>query len=356
MVSGLPYDPMLRVSHDRPCPVCEKHDWCLVAADGSAAMCARVQEGSVKKAGEAGWLHIIDPNVARPAKQQSFPQPARKPLRNWSNQLARYESERGSALDQLSVQLGVSRESLERIHTGYDSFKKWWTFPERDADGKVIGILRRDHSGEKKRLAGSRCGLCYPFDWKQTPGPILLVEGPSDTATVLTMGLCGIGRPSNNSGADLLIGLLETVPLDRAIIVIGERDQKSNGTWPGRSGAISTASQIAESLERAIAWSMPPDDAKDTRAWLQSIPQTLPIARVADLFLSGLNMNWVHPIPVITCPEPTGPAVPLTDWRDAMVAIRLASLSSAGCYLDASPTGSGKSHADLQTLLHRKVT
>src|SRR5947208_2902513 len=46
-----------RVSRDRPCPVCERPDWCLIAADGSAAICARAE--SPKRCGEAGWLHQL---------------------------------------------------------------------------------------------------------------------------------------------------------------------------------------------------------------------------------------------------------------------------------------------------------
>ena len=45
-----------------PCPVCGKPDWCLVAEDGSAAICARIEEGSVKRCGDAGWLHILREN------------------------------------------------------------------------------------------------------------------------------------------------------------------------------------------------------------------------------------------------------------------------------------------------------
>ena len=47
---------MIRVSKQRPCPVCGKPDWCLIARDGSAAICARIAEGSVKQCGEAGWF------------------------------------------------------------------------------------------------------------------------------------------------------------------------------------------------------------------------------------------------------------------------------------------------------------
>lgn len=340
------YDPMVRVSAQRLCPVCHKPDWCLVAPDGSAAICQRVE--SEKQCGGAGWLH--KDFHTRPSTPRHFTPKPKSPPRDWSNGLARWE--KSPHLEELAAKLGVTRESLERIGTGYDTGFKWWTFPEKDSHGTVIGILKRDHSGIKRRIPNSRCGLCYPNNWDQPPGPILLVEGPSCTAAVLSMGLCGVGRPSNTGGVDHLIGLLDSVPRDREIIVIGERDEKPDGKWPGQDGAVSTANQLSESLDRPIAWSFVPDDKKDTRAWLQSAPKGLPVDRLADLFLSGFNKIWVQPIPLRRSPTPTGPEVTLADWREELSAIRIASLQLPGCYLDASPTGSGKSYADLQALLY----
>ena len=49
-----------RVSRRRPCPVCNKRDWCLFAGrpeNPTAAICARVE--SPKRCGEAGWLHVL---------------------------------------------------------------------------------------------------------------------------------------------------------------------------------------------------------------------------------------------------------------------------------------------------------
>ena len=47
----------LRVSCRRLCPICGKRDWCMTSADGSAAICARVE--SDRRAGEAGYLHRL---------------------------------------------------------------------------------------------------------------------------------------------------------------------------------------------------------------------------------------------------------------------------------------------------------
>ena len=50
---------MDRVSKENPCPVCGKHDWCLRSQDDSAAICQRIEQGSKKRCGDAGWLHVF---------------------------------------------------------------------------------------------------------------------------------------------------------------------------------------------------------------------------------------------------------------------------------------------------------
>ena len=51
-------DRMLRVSREKPCPIFGKSDWCL-AQDESVAICPRTELGSIKRYGNAGWLHIL---------------------------------------------------------------------------------------------------------------------------------------------------------------------------------------------------------------------------------------------------------------------------------------------------------
>ena len=51
-----------RVSRRRPCPVCEKPDWCLYAGDESApsaAICMRVESDKQVGTDGAGWLHVL---------------------------------------------------------------------------------------------------------------------------------------------------------------------------------------------------------------------------------------------------------------------------------------------------------
>jgi len=342
---------MVPVTGTAPCRVCQHGDWCLAAKDGSAGICARIEEGSVKRCGEAGWLHIFTECSDSTSGSEPIPRPTGKTI-DWTPYLKRVQPASWDRLTELAIRLGVSQAALSSLGCGFDPARKWWVFPERDALGRVIGILGRNEDGVKRRLPKSKCGLSYTDDWEAGSGPLLLVEGPSDMAALLTIGLNGVGRPSNTGGVDHLMALLERVRRERDIIVIGERDQKEDGRWPGRAGAISTARQLAEALERPISWAFPPENAKDTRAWLLKAPPTLPRDRLANLFLSGLETTRIDPPTIITATYASGPAVPLEGWRDQMVALRIQSLGRPGCWLDTSTTGSGKSRADFLTIQH----
>lgn len=64
--------PMLRASASRRCPVCGRPDWCLIAPDGSAAICARIE--SEHRSGNAGWLHrLSEPATRRPRPASDRP-------------------------------------------------------------------------------------------------------------------------------------------------------------------------------------------------------------------------------------------------------------------------------------------
>src|SRR5262249_36516731 len=83
------------------------------------------------------------------------------------------------------------------------------------------------------------------------------------------------GRPNNVGGAEHVAKLLGK----RQLLIVGENDAKSTGAWPGRDGAERVARRLATGRREPIAWTLPPDKAKDVRAWLAQ--------RVAD----GLNLN-----------------------------------------------------------------
>lgn len=167
----------------------------------------------------------------------------------------------------------------------------------------------------------------------------------------MAMGLSAVGRPSNRTGAALLRQLLSGFSEERSILVLGENDQKENGLWPGRDGAMYVAQELARTLERVIYWALPPDGAKDGRDWVRRF-QGIEPESLRELWLQGLELTRVPPPPVIRAESSLAPVVSVDGYRERMLAARLASLDRPAIYLDRSPTGSGKSYQDVLVLRH----
>ena len=158
---------MNRVSHRNPCPVCKHEDWCLYSPEGDAAICTRISEGSTKKCGDAGYLHILKPGDFKPK-----PVVKKRPATiNWHTLNRCYtESVKEQFKDglgtvhktihDLSTVFGVSRESLASLENGWDG--EAYTFPVRNADDEIVGITRRWPDGTKGMVKGSQVGIYIP--------------------------------------------------------------------------------------------------------------------------------------------------------------------------------------------------
>lgn len=261
-----------RVTKRNPCPICERGDWCLVAADGTAAICARVE--SAKRCGDAGWLHRL---VDRPQ------QPTRGIVRSVSLKSGRPGLDLGALatrwhaavipdwLEHFSRSQGLSAESLTALRIGWASAAELrrantscrgagcWSFPMVDAAGAVRGVRLRTPDGFKYAVAGSREGLALP-DYGNVDDRLLICEGPTDTAALLDMGFCNVaGRPSCTGGLTLLVELVR-LRRPREVVIVADADE------PGRRGAGNLASVlVAYAPIRVIE---PPAGLKDARAWL----------------------------------------------------------------------------------------
>jgi putative DNA primase/helicase len=165
-------------------------------------------------------------------------------------------------------------------------------------------------NSEKKVIKGGGRGLTIPTGWQNRDSPIYLPEGASCTLAVTAMGLAAVGRPSNRGGVDHLVVLLSTVSTDCAIIVLGEYDSNERGDWPGRDGARETAATLAERLNRPVAWALPPDRAKDARAWVLSQRPDATLADewqdLGDRFTAAINEQLLktEPPPPEKVPKP----------------------------------------------------
>ena len=139
--------------------------------------------------------------------------------------------------------------------------RRAWSFPMRDASGDVVGIRLRRRDGRKFAVKGGRDGLFIPTDLPKGD-PLLIAEGPTDTAALLDLGLSVIGRPNCLGGSGLIVQLLKRRASREVAIV-------ADGDAAGRRGAENLASILALYIPdvRIVA---PPAGVKDARQWKQA--------------------------------------------------------------------------------------
>ena len=252
---------MKRVNKENLCPVCGKHNWCLYAKDGSAAICQRIEEGSVKRCGDSGYLHIL---TDRPKNQQhrsqrkfTVSQDDNKPEKDFTALQQQYSLQiNDKQVNGISRQLGVSMQSLKRLCIGWDG--RAYTFPMSNDFSKIIGIRRRFPNGRKVSLTGSRTGMFIPSDLSPE-GCLLICEGPTDTAAALDLGFDAIGRPNCNSKVTLTVAFCKG---RSEVIIICDNDDA------GKTGA----KKLAEKLLLHCSYVKiiyPPAGIKDLRQCLQ---------------------------------------------------------------------------------------
>ncbi len=262
-----------RVSRGRPCPVCDRPDWCLYAgpADSpTAAICARVE--SPKRCGEADWLHKLrdDPlrpaprrlRTIRPATPEATAVDFGKLAAGWATVLHPY------ALQSLAKRLGLSPTSLRRLGIGWASTFRAISFPMRDAAGQVVGIRLRGDNGRKWAVPGSREGLFIPSGLTGG-GRLLVTEGPTDCAALLDRGFSVVGRPSCTGGVRHAVELAKRLAPAELVVVADNDPPDARGRRAGLAGAEHLAAVLLAYVA-AVRVVAPPRGVKDARAWLQA--------------------------------------------------------------------------------------
>jgi len=245
---------MLRVSHNNPCPICHKPDACLYAEDGSAAICSRVKEGSIKTVGEGpysgGYLHII--------KEGFKPKPVvkkRPAIINWNTLNKCYTDAFSKILWE-----GDFPCPPYTMETGWDS--EAYTFPVRNAEDEIIGISRRFPDSRKGMVKGSQVGIFIPrLDWDNLK-TLFICEGASDLATALDMGLKAIGRLSCQTGGFHIVEWCRR-HLPTQVVIISDNDK------PGRYGARYLQDAILDDVDINTLVYVPEGNIKDLREYVQ---------------------------------------------------------------------------------------
>jgi hypothetical protein len=254
-----------RITRRNPCPICGRPDWCLIATDGSACICPRVQ--SDRRAGEAGWYHRLRDD-RYPGRRPPPPPPKATPTAR--PDLARLAERYRQDVDpgrlyQFAASLGLSTRSLEALDIGWSAWHQAWAFPMRDASGGVLGIRLRKPDGSKFAVRGGHEGLFLPAGWAADPEHqrLLIGEGPTDVAALRDMGLVGVvGRPSCTGGVALLTALVRQ-QRPREVVIVADAD------LPGQQGAQRLAGVLIGNGQ-TVRVLVPPTGIKDARAWLRA--------------------------------------------------------------------------------------
>jgi hypothetical protein len=248
-----------RVNRSSPCPICEKPDWCLVARDGSAAVCQRVE--SQIRIGEAGWLHRLHEydRPQRRARRARIFRTASKTPDFSAFARACQEALRPDRLDALASQLRLTTESLLRLHIGWSTRHNAWSFPMTDARGRICGVRLRLPGGRKFAVTGSKEGLFLPDGCSGER--LIVTEGPTDTAALIDMSFPHVvGRPSCTGGVGFLVDLIQLQKINDVTIL-------ADGDVPGRRGATKLA-QVLVVHAPVVRVIEPPEGVKDARDWL----------------------------------------------------------------------------------------
>lgn len=248
----------LCVNRNRRCPICGQDSWCLIARDRSDCICMRVESPRPfhLQTGEPAWYWKLDGKLATPPAEREIERAdeinldVAAILRRWSMDTTPH------ALAELGVSLGVTADSLRRLGAAWSKRYQAWGFPMyQEADGfwEPVGIRLRNMAGDKWAVRGSHQGLFMPTTQELTD-PILILEGPTDTAAMMDLGFAVIGRPSCSGCADLIKTLL-TGSHHRDVVICSDTDV------PGRRGAAQLALAIGPCKI------IQPRIGKDARAW-----------------------------------------------------------------------------------------
>lgn len=161
-----------------------------------------------------------------------------------------------------------NKRIFNSLNMGWDGSA--FTFPERNASGEIIGMMRRFPDGFKTMVDGSRRGLTiseFPVSL-----PVFITEGLSDTATLLDLGYYAIGRPNDMDGFELVQDwILENAVDIEDFLPVVHNDQiyiMADNDSPG----LKSAEQLAEQLDLPDKHILIPGwDGDDIRSYRKGI-------------------------------------------------------------------------------------
>ncbi len=235
--------PWIDASKDFPCRGCGKKDWCSYNSETHGWVCMRAPNTHPTKNG--GYWYPDGEHRPTFIPKPPPPEPeidAGALMRDWAASTP-YEQ-----VVLLAHNLGVSPSSLANIGIVWarpPKQKHGWGFPMWSGQGRCIGVRLRYTDGRKSSVLGGREGVLLPHG---RSGVAYIVEGPTNLAAAVTLGLWGIGRPSCRSGVAHTQVTINRLRIERAIIIADNDIPKDNGRGqlmePGQDGAKALAAEL----------------------------------------------------------------------------------------------------------------
>ncbi len=260
------HEPMRRVTKLQPCPVCGKPDWCLIATDGTAAICARLK--SNKQAGEAGWLHLRVPGVNRNSRKPRYNtvrlQPEIAPIDLGGQAYAYLAAGSRDHVERFASDLGLRVNSSRAFCVGWADEYQAYSIPLFDPiTRQIIGIRLRKEDGTKFSVRGGKEGLFAPYRMWIPDDVLVIAEGATDAIAAHSIGFLNtIGRPSCTGGKGQIEALVKLKkPTD--IVIVADADE------PGQRGANELSLLLALHCTN-VKILTPPSSVKDLRAWVNT--------------------------------------------------------------------------------------
>ncbi|MEZ6081211.1 MAG: hypothetical protein R3C09_28540 [Pirellulaceae bacterium] len=314
--AGIPSD-ALDARRGRPCPRCRGVDrFALLPdfAERGAVLCRHCFNGEteprcgdgiatlrwwlgVDAAGAlqwlASWLGVDDgefcPSVRPIERRVEIPEP------KYGQALFALMAEvwrrnmRPAWLCRAAELLGLPTDPLVQLCIGWSPEHRATSWPMRNAAGDVIGVrLRCPVTAKKWAVRGSAAGLFYPIELLRIERPerLMVCEGPTDTAALLSIGLQSVGVPSAGGSRDLLVAFSRQVA-PAEIVIVADAD------GPGIDGAERLADAVmAVAPVRIVSVGY---GAKDARTWVLAgadrscIDATVNGVDVRSIALEGVN-------------------------------------------------------------------
>lgn len=247
-----------RFTKENPCPACKHWDWTCRSGE-KMFICMRVQSPMPHKSG--GWYHRYECDNYR-----SLPPRRHIPRRCIdAERLLPKIASQDVSLESLAESLGVEVSALCSLQVVWSNVYGAWAVPMKDGNGTIVGIHLRKSSGEKLAVKGSRNGLFLP---EASPQRIAFIpEGMSNTAALISMGFYAVGRPSCNTGAEMLRSAFNRLGIHQVVVVADNDALKLNGSRPGIEGA----KQIQKQLGMKSTILVPPSPLKDIRQMVNKV-------------------------------------------------------------------------------------